>query len=370
MGERFFIAALIWLCSFNAWADMNIAIIAPTSGSFKYFSEELINGAKVAVDEINENGGLKGEKVNLVQIDDPCDDTLSLTTAQMIAVNRSEEDKMYLVIGPQCGNQAEKIADIFSSAKIFQIHPTGSSRALYQTRYGGPMEMVGYIEQQAVDFFRYYAEIFADRKLAVVYDGSNLGMTEIAREIQHLFTKAGMGEKLTAFSPELYDHDPVKVFHAVKNSGARAVFMLSNEELTRETVRRLKKDDPEFVVFINRYFSGRSFSRKLSDAAEGIYVLALPSLTGNPEFAEDLVKLRLWGIEPEGLMAYGYLSVKLWRQLVIHTDSFAYDDIVKNMDNRLLSVGWGKVIYTGGIPDRSLKYAIYRYEKGEYTQVW
>lgn len=41
---------------------MNVAVIAPTDGDYKYYSEELINGAKVAVDEINENGGLKGKK--------------------------------------------------------------------------------------------------------------------------------------------------------------------------------------------------------------------------------------------------------------------------------------------------------------------
>lgn len=87
-----------------------------------------------------------------MQIDDPCDDTLSLTTAQMIAVNRSEEDKMHLVLGPQCINRTEKIAAVFSGAKIFQIHPTGSSRALYQTAHRGPVELVGYSEQQAVDF--------------------------------------------------------------------------------------------------------------------------------------------------------------------------------------------------------------------------
>ena len=173
--------AASWLTSFSVRADMNVAVIAPTDGDYKYYSEELINGAKVAVDEINENGGLKGKKVNLVQIDDPCDDTLSLTTAQMIAVNRSEEDKMHLVLGPQCINRTEKIAAVFSGAKIFQIHPTGSSRALYQTAHRGPVELVGYSEQQAVDFFRYYADNYADRKLAVVYDGSSPEMTGIAK---------------------------------------------------------------------------------------------------------------------------------------------------------------------------------------------
>ena len=42
--------AASWLTSFSVRADMNVAVIAPTDGDYKYYSEELINGAKVAVD--------------------------------------------------------------------------------------------------------------------------------------------------------------------------------------------------------------------------------------------------------------------------------------------------------------------------------
>lgn len=364
------LAAASWLMSFSARADMNVAIVAPTGGDFKYFSEELINGAKVAVDEINENGGLNGKKINLIQIDDPCDDTLSLTTAQMMAVNRSEEDKMHLVLGPYCINQAEKVASTYAAAQIFQIHPIGSSRALYQTVHRGPVELVGYSEQQAVDFFRYYAETYADRKLAVVYDGSNPEMTDIAKEIQHHFTKAGLGEKLTAFSLEPFNGDARRIAQAVKAGGAGALFMMGNGELTAETSRFLKADDADFVVFVNRYFGGRKLIRHMGDYANGIFILSLPSLTGNPNFAEDLVKLRLWGIEPDGLMAYGYLSMKMWQQLVQRAGNFVYDDLHKSLNKQLISVGWGNVVYTDGVPDRSLKYAIYRFENGEYTQVY
>ncbi len=364
------LSAVCWLVSFAARADINVAIITPTGGAYKYYSEELINGAKVAVDEINENGGLNGKKINLVQIDDPCDDTLSLTTAQMIAVNRSEEDKMYLVLGPQCANQTENIAHVFAEAKIFQIHPTGSSRALYQKAQRGPVEMVGYSEQQAVDFFRYYAANHAERKLAVVYDGSNPEMTGIAKEIQQHFAKAGMGEKLTAFALEAFKGDARRIARAVKAGGAGALFMMGGAELTTETARLLKADDSQFVIFVNRYFSGHKFIRKMENHAEGTYVLSLPSLSNNPDFAEDLVKLRLWGIEPNGLMAYGYLSVKMWEKLAKQADGFKYEDLQKMMNKQLIRTGWGTVVYTNGVPDRSLKYAIYRFENGEYTQVY
>lgn len=372
MNYKYILPALFvfGLAAFSARADMNVAVITPTSGDFKYFSEELINGAKVAVDEINETGGLQGKKVNLVQIDDPCDDTLSLTTAEMIAVNRSSADKMQLVIGPQCYHQTEKIARLFAAAKIFQIHPTGSSRALYLEPHPQVVEMVGFTEQQGIDFFRYYANSHGAYKLAVVYDGRNPELTEISREIQHLFTKDGLGEKLTAFSTESFAGDADKIAEQVRAHGAEAIFMLADADLTTATVLNLKKENPQMKVFVNRYFGGRKFIRALGNYAEGTYLISLPSLSGNPNFAENLVRLRLWGIEPEGLMAYGYLAVKLWQRLVESAGSTNYDKLQKKLDGQLMSAGWGNVVYTSGVPDRSLKYAIYRYENGEYTQVW
>ena len=370
VGRKFF-----WLLSFLSMpytvsADMNITVVTPVDGDFKYFSEELINGAKVAVDEINENGGLNGKKVNLIQIDDPCDDTLSLTTAQMIAVNRSDDDKMHLVLGPQCPNRTEEVADIFAKAQIFQIHPIGSSNILYNNKHKNVIEFIGFSEQQAVDFFRFYADNYADKKLAVVYDSSSQEKTEIAKEIQRHFTKAGMGEKLTAFSTDPSKGDGRLLAQAIKASGAEAVFLMGQAKLTTDAAKYLKADNPDFIVFVNRYFVGKKFLRQMGDQAEGVYVLALPPLNNNPNFAEDLVKLRLWGIEPEGLMAYGYLSVRLWQKLANTVGSFDYNEMHKTLNKQLVQTGWGNVVYTDGVPDRSLKYVIYRIEKGEYTQVY
>jgi len=146
--------------------------------------------------------------------------------------------------------------------------------------------------------------------------------------------------------------------------------MMGGGEVTMQAVRYLKADDRNFVVFVNRYFSGSKFIRKMGEYADGIYILSLPSLSSNPDFAEDLVRLRLWGIEPDGLMAYGYLSVKMWEELVNRAGGFVYENLQKSLNKQLIRAGWGTVVYTDGEPDRSLKYAIYRFENGEYAQVY
>ena len=54
-------ASMLW--GGKAWADVNIAVIAPQAGESQIFGEELISGVKMAVDGINAQGGLRGEKI-------------------------------------------------------------------------------------------------------------------------------------------------------------------------------------------------------------------------------------------------------------------------------------------------------------------
>ena len=69
-----------------------VTVVAPKVGSMSRFGNELIDGAQIAIDMINENGGLLGDKLNLIAIDDRCEDVFAISTAQMIALNSSKED--------------------------------------------------------------------------------------------------------------------------------------------------------------------------------------------------------------------------------------------------------------------------------------
>lgn len=68
-------------------------MISPQDGNYEEMGEQIIEGTKIAVIDINNHGGINGEKLNLVTILDQCDDVLSLSTAQMISVSSSKKIK-------------------------------------------------------------------------------------------------------------------------------------------------------------------------------------------------------------------------------------------------------------------------------------
>ena len=159
------------LTPFICVADIQIATVMPKSGAYKTWGDELNEGAKIAVDEINQKGGLNGEKLNLLSIDDPCSETLALSTAQMLALKK--EDKPALVIGPYCSDGLENIAKTYQKGKIFHIVPSLINDQNTSPDASGMIKMFGGIEQAASDLFAFYNDRYAGQNVAIVSNDDN-----------------------------------------------------------------------------------------------------------------------------------------------------------------------------------------------------
>lgn len=363
------IFALTVFLSFQAYAEINIAVVAPTSGDFRVFGRELVWGAEVAVNEINAGGGLQGKKVNLIKIDDPCDDVLSLTTAEMISLNKTDE-KVYMVIGPYCSNQSEKIADIYAKSEIIQILPLPVSAKSYPNSYKGMVKFVGYKEQQAKDFAQYFQNRYHKQNLAVIYDNNNNDNSAIAEALKKEFFGDNLG-KTEFFTYDGYANELDKIGADVLSSDIKYAYIIGSPNQILEMSKFLQNNSSNFVIFTNRYQAKANFNKRIGDNATNINLLSLPNLKDSPNFVENLVNLRLLGIEPEGLMAYSYLSIKFWQKLIISSNSFAYNDICKRVnDKKTHQTGWGEIIFNNGTPQKSIGYCIYNLKYGEYTQVY
>lgn len=360
---------LTLILAFQANAAINMAVIAPRAGELKGFGDELINGVKIAVDDINSRGGVQGEPINLLIVDDQCDDRIAISTAQMMAVNSSEKDKMNLVVGPYCGNAFDKVTSIYAKANIFQIIPTTISPSNAKNSHGGLVKMVGSTSQQGEDFFKYYEANFAGSNVALVYDDAMRNIVEIAAAVQNEFHKNEQADKIKIFNFVNYD-DMTQMARDIHSQGVNVAYILGNSKNIAKLSKALKKEDENITLFANRYQTQDNYQDLMGDLAEGSYLVALPSLKNSPSFTETLVRLRLQGHEPEGLGVYSYSAVKLWEDLVGKASSFKYADLAKALNNNRFETAWGEMLFTNGNPEKSISYGIYKLQEGEYTQVY
>lgn len=352
----------------NARSALNIGVIAPLAGEYQKVGEELVSGVRTAVDEINSQGGLKGEKINLIMVDDQCDDRIAVSTAQMMAVNVSERDKMSLVIGPYCSNALQKIAGIYAKAGILQIIPTSVSTSIQNGNYKGLVKMVGYKTRQAGDYFKFYQDHFPDRKVALIYDRNDKDVVEVAAAVQKLFADAGKTAAFQSYNFQNYDDDYDRIAEDVIRDGNKIAYIMGKSKRVARMAKSLKSEREDFIIFVNKYQAQKDFRDALGKRAEGTFVLSLPTLKDSPDFAETLVKLRLLGVEPEGLSVYGYSAVQLWQELVRKADSFKYDKLARALAENKFDTGWGEMMFNNGDPSNSISYGIYQIRnRGIYT---
>lgn len=361
--------ACVLLVPFSASATVNIAVIAPQEGDYKTFGNEIISGVKIAVDNINKEGGLNGEKINLITVDDRCDDRLAVSTAQMMALNTSQTDKISMVVGPYCSNAFQEVADIYAKAGIFQIIPTSISVQNDKSEHRGLVKLVGYRDGQSTGFYKYYEKNFANQDVAVVYDSNDRDIVEVAASLQREFKKHGNLDKLKAYSYASFENTD-ELAEAVIKDQKHIAYILGTPTQTAEISRRLKSEDENFVIFTNKYAAQEDYNEIMGDLAESIYYVGLPSLTDNPDFAETLVQLRLRGIEPQGLGIYGFSAVKLWEELVLKAGSFDYNKLSEALNSGKIETLWGETMFNNGKPENALTYGIYQKQNGQYTQVY
>ena len=353
----------------EASADVNVAVVAPQSGSREMFGRELWEGAQIAVNELNENGGLEGEKINLIMIDDRCDDRFAITMAQMMSLHTSRKDKISLIIGPYCSNSFNQVADIYAKADIFQIVPTPVSQAEAGKNHSGLIKMVGYQEDQGDEFYKYYQEKYPNQKVGLVYDSRLKSVNSMAEVVKAHFTKDNKTAYLSVFDIAAYDEDFERLAQDMNNNYVQIGYILGKAKSVSKVAKEWKDINPQAKIFIDRYQVENAYKEIMGEDGKGAYVMSLPTLKDNPEFTETLVKLRLLGIEPHGLSVYGYSAVRLWEELVKEAGSFSAAKLAKELPEAKVDIGWGETRFENGIPDNTVGYRVYRIFGSEYAQV-
>lgn len=350
-------------------AAVNIAVIAPKSGDYSDAAADLAAGVRTAVSEINAQGGLLGQSINLIEVDDQCDDRFNVSMAQMMAVNSSAEDKMNLVIGPYCSNEFAKVADIYAKARIMQIIAQPLDGEKLAVSRQGLLKLSGQSSGQAEEFFEYYKLKFMNQNVALVYDGSMRFAVETAAAVQKIFADEKLPHRLTAYNFANYGKDYTQMAREILLNN-QIVYILGDSKETAKLTREIGDLKNGTAVFTDRYGLRENYANIVDAGQEGLYFMGLENLKDNPQFAETLVRLRLQGQEPRGLGVYGYLSVALWKNLVLKSKTFNYDAVSATAAAGKIGLPWGNVKFEKGNPDKSAPYGVYSFRDGEYTQVY
>ncbi len=151
-------------------ADVLIGVPGPVKGTLAAAAGDIARGVKLAAERINSGGGVQGEPVKVIEMDDACAATQAESAARTLVARG-----VALVVGHPCANAAVAAAPIYAQANVVFIAPATRHPALTKRRAGPTIfRLAGRDDRQGASAGDYLARTFPGKPVAVVSDGSRV----------------------------------------------------------------------------------------------------------------------------------------------------------------------------------------------------
>ena len=192
--------------------------IGPVTGAAAVYGLAVKNGAQIAVDEINADGGINGYQIEFNFQDDEHDAEKSVN-----AYNTLKDWGMQMLMGTVTSAPCVAVADKTMADNMFQITPSGSSVEcaqnpnVFRVCFSDP--------DQGAASATYIAENKLAEKISVIYDSSDVYSSGIYEK----FASEAANHGLDIVAAEAFTADSNKDFSTqlqkAKDAGADLVFL-------------------------------------------------------------------------------------------------------------------------------------------------
>jgi branched-chain amino acid transport system substrate-binding protein len=304
-----FAAVLILLGSSSVQAEVMIGSAAPLTGQMSWHGEQHQRGVDLAVAELNEAGGVLGETVEVVTVDDYCDGEQAVAAA-----NKLVADRVVAVVGHSCSGAAIPASAVYEAAGIVMISNTATNPKLTDQGFGHIFRMVARDTLQGEMAAAYLAERWADGRIAILHDGQAYGQG-LAEATKAELNRRGVMEVIFAqITPGKEDY--ADTLAELESSGIDVLFYGGYQPEAALLIRQARDRGDDLQMVGSDALVTEYFWHVAGPAAVGVRFVSMADARTNEAAAPVVEKFRAEGYEPEGLTLYSYAAVQAWAQAV------------------------------------------------------
>ena len=198
--------------------SFKIGGIGPITGSTAIYGQAVKNGAELAVEEINANGGINGATIEFNFQDDEND-----TEKSVNAYNTLKDWGMQLLVGTVTSAPCIAVGAESSNDNMFQLTPSGSAADC--TKFENQFRVCFSDPNQGIASAQYIGENKLATKVAVIYDSSDV----YSSGIHDKFVSEAANQGVEIVADEAFTADNNTNFSVqlqkAQDSGAELVFL-------------------------------------------------------------------------------------------------------------------------------------------------
>jgi branched-chain amino acid transport system substrate-binding protein len=350
-------AAVLSACAPQIPDTVTIAVAQPLSGPQAARGQDLLNGAKLAIDEINKAGykiAGKAVTLELISVDDKADPVEAKKVAQDLV-----DKKVFAVLGHLSSDITEATIPIYKQGNVVQLF-TSSAAELTKQGEGNTFRLVANDEMQARAVASYAAEALRAANVAIIYENSAYGnpmRADVAADLAKSKKKVSLEEsvdgKVTDFAPfvaklktappdvlvaALRDHQLLPLLAQMKAAGLSELPVIATSTGKTLKVAKAPADVNKLFSTISsaeprEFTSGAEFLTKFRAAYkaepvwaahyayDAMYVLA-HTLRANGNVDKDALRAKLRTIDAiapvTGTMRFGNNGEQLYGAITVY----------------------------------------------------
>ena len=195
-----------------------IGAIGPLTGAAAAYGNAVVNGAQIAVDEINEAGGINGVKIEYKGEDDELNAEKSVN-----AYNTLKDWGMQILVGSTTSACSIAVSENTKNDNMFQLTPSGSAEDC--VKYDNVFRVCFSDPNQGSASAQYISDHNLATKVGIIYDSSDVYSSGIYQK----FAQESEGKNYEIVSAEAYTQDNNTDFSVqlqkAKDAGADLVFL-------------------------------------------------------------------------------------------------------------------------------------------------
>jgi branched-chain amino acid transport system substrate-binding protein len=309
----------------QAQNTIKIGVLAPLSGSYAEAGIDIVNGAKVAVEQINAGGGVLGRKLELIPQDDACNPDVAAKAASQLATAGA-----VAVDGGYCSSAALPELRVLHDERIPYVLDASAFPELTQHGWQNAFRTIGQTDAQGALVANLLKTALHVKRAAVVNDGTTYSQGLARSTVAALKADGVQVVYDNAISPGQQDYrDVVKTVNDLRPDVLYYTGYYTEAAVLAKDLRSLNSG---IKYFMGNGTADRSLIDKGGAAVEGMIVTTspLPQFLNNARAREFVKAYRnAYQREPGPYSVYEYDAVGVTAQAIRQAKSAKPEDIAE-----------------------------------------
>jgi branched-chain amino acid transport system substrate-binding protein len=300
--------AALALASGSAQAEVKIGFANPLSGDYALSGGRNRVAVELAVRHLNDAGGVLGEPVTLLAVDDACGLERAVEAAQELVAAGA-----VMVVGHWCSHSSLLAAGVYETADVLMISPSSTHPRLTEEGRRNVFRLNGRDDQQGRLAGDFLARNWPGEAIAILHDGSTYGEGLASQTRRSLRAHGVRAALYDVYQPGELDHAALAT--RLEAAAIEVLYIGGYGPDAARILRAVRARGDDLQLVGGDGLGMEEFRTIAGPIAEGTVFSARPLPAASlPVAAELLTEFRVRGLGTRSGSIAAYAVVEAWSQ--------------------------------------------------------